>query len=123
MTEADRQTLALFFAPFLKIPVIRLEGADAYLSVDDGALTISPCTIDRKSIKGTIKVPGFVLETFRCVSHYPSDPDDVEVVEITQEQNKLAIFARAAVVWAELQVEVVRERLDNEALAQEYQKR
>lgn len=121
LIQEDADTLKLFFEQFHGPPAITLEGQgeDAYLSIDNGLLTIAPAQVERKSIRGNILVDGYVLETIDAIHNYPFAPDDVAVVEIAREQALIEIFAKAATTYAQFNTLIVQERLVNDAYAEE----
>lgn len=91
-------------------PDVRLDNLDARydeptILIGDGLLTIRPTEVEVKSILGTKKMPGFVLE---IAKYYPAthwQPEEYDYAEVATDRNFGNIVLLALKTWVAYQAQ------------------
>lgn len=107
----------------MKISVgLENEGREDEMVLVDGWIDIARCEIETETIAETRRHPGFVVEVAKTVHNYPSEPDDVDIVEVDRFGNAWDAVKEAFSLWFENYLDLVIDNADIRGMLSAFQK-
>lgn len=127
ITPKQVDTLKKMFAILKDVPQVSYERDqdktydEPVLMIDKGAFWIRETEIDQPSIRGNVKVPGFVLEaaTYRGATRW--EPEEYDYAEIYANQNFYDVAKEAVKAYVDRHCGCILDNLAYEGQYEEYQ--